>query len=147
MKEALFLNISAILMIGLFTGIIGCGEDEEEAARMLKTSPDSGGVMFTNGNLMITFDRTVTEVWVNGIPADVAGTKATWKGQWLEAGKQILRIEWTDENGNTNSEEITLTIQEADTIICFRLKGEENEGWLYADGRAQGRQRRSCPLA
>jgi hypothetical protein len=70
--------------------------------------------MSANGELKITFDKAVTEVKVNGTPADVAGTAATWKAQGLQPGQQTLNIEWIDKDGNTGSKQITLTIKEGD---------------------------------
>ena len=118
MTRTLFSTIAVIFTIGL--SISGCGEDvEEEPAKILQTNPENGGDMFINGILTITFDKTVTEVKVNGIPADIDGTQVTWKSQGINVGRQNLEIEWTDENGNVSSEEITLMIQEADLIVCF----------------------------
>jgi hypothetical protein len=115
-KSALFLAVAAIFTIGLLTAMMGCaGEEEGEAAKIVSTNPSDGGEMFANGELKITFDKAVTEVKVNGTPAEVAGTVATWKGQGLSPGQQTLTIEWTDEAGNTGSGQITLTIKEADT--------------------------------
>ena len=122
MIKALFPNIFAIFAICLSIVIVGCGEDEEkeEPAKIINTDPNNGGDMFANGSLVITFDKAVTEVKVNGIPADVDGTKATWNGQGLQVGEQTLTIKWTDENNNTGSSEITLKIMQADNTVCFR---------------------------
>jgi len=116
MKRELFLIMAIILAIGL----LGCSEEKEEPAKILETNPASGSSMFANGNLIITFDMVVTEVMVNGILADIDDAKATWKGLGLKLGNQTLVIEWTDVNGNNNSQEINLTIQAVNTIICFR---------------------------
>ncbi len=118
MRRVLFSTVVAVLVVGLFIGIVGCGEDEQEKepAKMLKTEPVSGGEISANGSLLITFDIKVTDVKVNGTPAEVAGTKATWRAQDLQAGGQTLKIEWVDENGNTGSEDITLTITAIDTV-------------------------------
>ena len=118
MKRTLFRDILAIFATCMLLGLAGCGEETEEAAIILKTEPANGGSMFANGNLVITFDKVVTEVTVNGILADVDGTIATWEGQLLQAGEQTLEIEWTDENGNIDTEEITLTIMEPDLTAC-----------------------------
>ncbi len=124
MERILFFTISAILTVGLLTGMMGCGDDEggeeTEEARILETIPGDGGEMFSNGNLVIVFDRSVILVWVNRIPAEISDTKATWKGQGLEAGKQTLLIQWTIGNGAISSQEITLTIKRLDTTICSR---------------------------
>ena len=120
MKKALFLSMTVILAIGLSVGMLGCGEDEngeeeeKKPAEMLSTTPISGGEMPVNGSLVITFNGTVTEVKVNGASASVAGATATWKGQELQTGSQTFRIEWTDAEGNTGSEEITLNITAID---------------------------------
>ena len=114
-KSALFLGIAAIFTIGLVTAMMGCGGgEEEEAAKIVSTNPADGGEMFANGELTITFDKAVTEVKVNGTPAEVSGTVAKWKGQGLSEGSQTISIEWTDENGNTGSDSITLTIKPED---------------------------------
>ena len=122
MEGILFFTVSAILTVGLLTGMMGCGEDEggeeTEEARILETIPGDGGEMFSNGDLVIIFDRSVTLVWVNRIPAEISGAKVTWKSQGLEAGKQTLLIQWTIGNGIISSQEITLTIMRFDTTIC-----------------------------
>jgi hypothetical protein len=122
MERILFFTVSAILTVGLLTGMMGCGEDEggeeTEEARILETIPGDGGEMFSNGDLVITFDRPVSLVWVNRIPAEISDTRATWKSQGLEAGKQTLLIQWTIGNGIISSQEITLTIKRFDTTIC-----------------------------
>ena len=129
MERILFFIISAILTVGLLTGMMGCGEDEgdgeeTEEARMLETIPGDGGEMFSNGDLVIIFDRSVIMVWVNRIPAEISDTRATWKGQGLEAGKQTLLIQWTIGTGVISSQEITLTIKRLDTTICSRYHHE-----------------------
>jgi len=119
LKKVFFLIIAAFLTIGLLGGMTGCGEDEEEEkepAKMLETDPAGGGEISANGSLLITFDGAVTEVKVNGFPAETAGSKATWKAQGLQAGSQTLKIEWVDENGNTGSEDIALTVTALDAI-------------------------------
>lgn len=119
LKRVLSLAVSVIFTVCLLTGMIGCGEDEEEEkepARISQTDPSSGGEMSSNGSLLITFDNTVIEVKVNGTLADVTGSKATWKAQGLVVGSQTLEIEWTDEAGNTDSQEITLIVKEEDTV-------------------------------
>ena len=122
MERILFFTVSAILTVGLLTGMMGCGEDEggeeTEEARILETIPVDGGEMFSNGDLVIIFDRSVILVWVNRIPAEISDTRATWKGQGLEAGEQTLLIQWTIGNGIISSQEITLTIKRFDTTIC-----------------------------
>ena len=107
-------------MMCMLMGIVGCGEDEEkvETAKIVETNPPDGGEMFAGGNLTITFDKVVTEVRINGFLVDIAGTKATWKAQPIGLGKQALKIEWVDENGNAGSQEITLTIKQADNVVC-----------------------------
>lgn len=107
-----------IFTFSLLIGIMGCGEVAEEPAIILETDPGDGSRMFAVEDLTITFDRAVAEVKVNGTPADVDDTQAFWNGLGLEAGKQNLTIEWTDESGGTNSEDITLTIQELDLAVC-----------------------------
>ncbi|HID56680.1 TPA: hypothetical protein EYP37_09135, partial [Candidatus Poribacteria bacterium] len=79
-KSALFLGIAAIFAIGLVVAMMGCAKEEKEAAKIVSTNPADGGEMFANGELTITFDREVTEVKVNGTPAEVKGTVAKWKG-------------------------------------------------------------------
>lgn len=122
MERIPFFTVSAILAVGLLTGMMGCGEDEggeeTEGARILETIPDDGGEMFSNGDLEIVFDRPVSLVWVNRISAEIAGARATWKGQGLEAGEQTLLIQWTIGNGIISSQGITLTIKRFDTTIC-----------------------------
>jgi len=122
MERILFFTISAILTVGLLTGMVGCGEDESgeetEEARILETIPGDGGEMFSNGDLEIVFDRPVSLVWVNRVSAEISGARATWKGQGLEAGEQTLLIQWTIGNGIISSQEITLTIKRFDTTIC-----------------------------
>ena len=119
MKKALLLALAAILIPGLIVGMTGCGEDadeeEIEPAKLIETSPATGGKISANGSLLITFDNTVTEVKVNGISAEVAGAQATWKGQAVQVGSQIFRIEWVDESGNTGSQDVTLTVEAADS--------------------------------
>jgi hypothetical protein len=123
MERILFFTVSAILTVSLLAGMMGCGEDEgngeeTEEARILETIPVDGGEMFSNGDLVMIFDRSVILVWVNRIPAEISGTRATWKGQGLEAGEQTLLIQWTIGNGIISSQEITLTIMRFDTTIC-----------------------------
>jgi len=138
MKKTLLPAITAIFAIGIFIGMIGCGENDEaeEPAMILKTDPISGGEIFTNSDLVITFDKTMTMVKVNGFPADIIGAEATWTVLALETGEQTLKIEWIDVNGNSGSEDIIFIVKELDSIICFRLKGGKRESWLYADGTA-----------
>ena len=128
MERILFFTISAILTVGLLTGMMGCGDDEDgeetEEARILETIPGDGSEMFSNGDLVIIFDRPVSLVWVNRISAEIPGTEATWKGQGLEAGEQTLLIQWTIGNGIISSQEITLTIKRLDTTICSRYHHE-----------------------
>jgi hypothetical protein len=116
MRNILFLIISIICALMLLINMIGCGgeEEKEEPAKVLKTEPASSGLMSSNGSLTITFDKSVTDVKVNGTPATVDGTKAVWKAQGLSTGGQTLGIQWTDANGNTGSMDLTLTIQAAD---------------------------------
>ena len=120
MREALLVRLIFTLTFGPLIGMIaGCGEElAEDTATILKTDPDDGGRMFAENDLVITFDRTVAAVKINGIAADVDNTYAYWPGTGLENGKQDLTIEWTDENGGVNSEDITLTIQELDLVTC-----------------------------
>lgn len=114
-----FALITFIIISSLSMGIMGCGEDlADDTAIMIGTDPDDGGRIFTEEDLTITFDRTVASVKVNGISADVYDTEAAWNGAQLEAGKQDLIIEWTDENGNTDYGEITLTVHELDLATC-----------------------------
>ena len=116
MRKALFWTLTICLLVGM----IGCGEDEEEEkakepAKLLLTEPINGGEMSANGSLIVTFDMAVTEVKVNGVHAEVAGSSATWRGQGLQVGEQAFRIEWTDENGNSGSQDITLIVEVPDT--------------------------------
>jgi hypothetical protein len=112
---------SIFVVFSLFFAF-GCGE--EEADKIISTTPADGGEMSANGELKITFDKAVTEVKVNGTPADVAGTAATWKAQGLQPGQQTLKIEWIYEDGNTGSKQITLTIKESN----FTPPGERITG-------------------
>jgi len=130
MERILLFTVSAILTVSLLTGMVGCSEDEEdgektEEARILETIPGDGGEMFSNGDLVIIFNRSVILVWVNRIPAEISDTRATWKGQGLEAGEETLLIQWTIGNGIISSQEITLTIKRFDTTICSRLALKE----------------------
>ncbi len=123
MERILFVTVSVILTFSLLTGMMGCGEDEgngeeTEEARILETIPGDGGEMFSNGDLVVVFDRPVSLVWVNSIPAEISGTEATWKGQGLEAGEQTLLIQWTIGNGIISSQEINLTVKRFDATIC-----------------------------
>jgi len=120
LRKALLLTLAAIFAISMLAGMMGCGEEEEEGkepAKLLTTEPVSGGEMFANGSLLITFDSAVTEVKVNGIPANVIGTKAAWTGQGLQPGSQTLKIEWVDENGNTGSQDLIIIVDIADTTL------------------------------
>lgn len=114
-KGALLLGVAALFTIGLVTAMMGCAKEEKEAAKIVSTNPADGGEMFANGELTITFDKEVTEVKVNGTPAKVTGTVAKWEGQGLSEGQQTISIEWTDVDGNTGSQSITLTIKAPDT--------------------------------
>lgn len=122
MKRAQFLTIVTLLAIALIATMTGCGGDEaEDAAKIVKTEPVNGGEMFDTGRLVITFDMAVTSVTVNGIPTEIVDNEATWTAQGLAVGEQALTIKWTDENGNSGSQEINLTIKKADVIVCFHL--------------------------
>ena len=123
MNRLLFLTTIVIFITIFFTGILGCSEDEEseeEFASIVEIEPGDGGEMFSNGDLIITFDRPVSWVWINRIPADVNGSKAVWRGQGLEAGEQTLVIQWAVGSGSISSQEVSLTIREFSTIICQR---------------------------
>jgi hypothetical protein len=117
MRNALFLTGVIICTLGLLIIMIGCGgeEEKEESPKVLKTDPADNGIISTNGSLTVTFDKKVTDVKVNGIPAEVDATKAVWKAQGLSVGSQTLKIQWTDANGNTGSLDITLSVQAVDT--------------------------------
>ena len=119
LRRVSFLPVIVILTVNLFI-ITGCGEDvmEEEPARILKTDLNTGDETLAAGNLTIVFDLPVTSVMVNGAPADVDGTEAFWVGQSLGVGEQTLTIQWTDENGNTGSAEMTLTVREISILVC-----------------------------
>ena len=119
LKRVSFLTVIAILIVNLFI-ITGCGEDvmEEDPARILKTDLSTGDDLFAAGSLTITFDIPVTSVMVNGAPADVDGAEAFWVGHSLDPGEQTLTIEWTDENGNTGSSEMTVTVREISILVC-----------------------------
>ena len=119
LRRVSFLPVIVILTVNLFI-ITSCGEDvmEEEPARILKTDLNTGDETLTAGHLTIVFDRPVTSVIVNGAPADVDGTEAFWVGHSLGVGEQTLTIQWTDENGNTGSAEMTLTVREISILVC-----------------------------
>ena len=122
MKRAQFLTIVTLFAIALMAAMIGCGGDEEEAAaKIVETEPVNGGEMFDTGDLVMTFDMTVTSVTVNGTHAEIADNGATWAAKGLAVGEQALMIRWTDKNGNSGSQEITLTINKADVTVCFHL--------------------------
>ena len=107
------LPILMFFVIGLFTQVIGCGEDEDkgpEAAKIIKTRPASGGEISLNGSLTIQFDKPVTEVKVNAVSADVTDSKAVWEVVAQEVGRQFFKIQWVDENGNVGSTDIMLTV-------------------------------------
>ena len=116
--RTLFALMFSIIIFSLSIGIMGCSEDPaSESAIILETDPGDGGRMFAQEDLTITFDKTVAGVKVNGTSADVDDTQAFWDG-WLEAGKQDLAIEWTDENGNVDYGEISLNVHELDLATC-----------------------------
>jgi hypothetical protein len=133
LKVALLFAVAAMFALMM----IGCGGDDEgdgEAAAVTATNPADGGEMFANGELVINFDAAVKEVKVNGSAAVVAGTKATWKGTGLAVGQGTLEITWTDENDNTGSKTITLTIKEEDTVPPEVTSIETRKGGTNLDG-------------
>ncbi|MFC1716697.1 Ig-like domain-containing protein [Candidatus Poribacteria bacterium] len=120
MRRTLILAISIVLSVVLVICLTGCGEDSDDAeelpVKLMETNPVSGDTISANGSLVINFDIAVTEVKVNGMLAEVAGSSATWKGQSLQIGSQSFMIDWIDANGNSGSQDITLTVESADTI-------------------------------
>jgi len=105
-------------MVSLLLLIMGCGDDgDAEPTKIIRTDPADNGSIYTNGNLTITFNNEIADVEVNGIPADVTGTKAIWKAQGLSNGIQKLLIQWIDTNDSEGSTEITLTAKSDPTYI------------------------------
>lgn len=107
-----FLTMTVILTMVSLIGITGCDEaqEEKEPTKILKTDPAHGGEMLAGSSFTIVFDGIVTDVEVNGIRADIAGTRVTLGSERLEFGEQTLKIEWIDENGNAGSKEVTLIV-------------------------------------
>lgn len=119
MQRKSFLIIAVIFTFLFSTGMMSCGENEEtETAQILETSPENGGQLFAESDLIITFDKAVSEVKANGVNGSISDDKVIWAAHWFETGRQTLAIEWVDEDGNAGSEEIALTIQELDTFVC-----------------------------
>jgi hypothetical protein len=117
LRKYSFLIISFLTAILLAT-MFGCGEEEKETARIVQTDPADGKDIFVNEDMVITFDTNVTEVKVNGTQATIDGSKAIWKAQGLQTGEQTLNIEWTDENGNSGSQDMEVTVKSVDGVIC-----------------------------
>lgn len=127
-KDRLPFIAATICMMCLFMAMIGCDDiliftittvettSSEEPARLLGTIPRYGGEMPANGTLQIQFNKPVSEVKVNGKIANLAkeNTIATWRDEELQLGVLTLTIEWSDEEGNTSTEDIILTITEID---------------------------------
>ncbi len=113
-----------IILLGCLTGImaIGCGdwhffkgEEEIEPARFLSSDPSEYSKISPGESVTFTFDKPLTELRVNGMPAEVSGTVARWKvPQGIGEGDQYFTLEWTDEDGNTGSDQITLTVLSPD---------------------------------
>ena len=119
MKKMLFNSIFVMFIMYIIPGMTGCGEETViEPAKIIVTAPANGGEMFDNESLVIDFDKFVTNVEVNGTPAEVTGPRAIWKVQGLEPGNRVLKIQWTDENGNEGSQEITILIRKSSDIVC-----------------------------
>lgn len=117
--RTLFTLTTFIITCSLSVVIMGCGENSAgDPAIIIGTDPVDGDRIFAEEELTITFDRTIASVKVNGTSAEVHGTEAIWNGSWFEIGKKDLTIEWTDENGNSDYEEITLSVNELELATC-----------------------------
>ena len=71
-----------------------------------------------NNELRKLASGITTQLWNGyGTLADIDGPEAVWVGWSLELGEQTLTIKWTDENSNTGSAEMTLTVREINILV------------------------------
>ena len=133
-RTILPLTLIAALTAGIFILMAGCGE-EKEAAKLVSTNPPDGGELFANAELVMTFDKDVKEVTVNGTPAKVEGAIAKWIPQeaGITEGQQTLKIEWTDVDDQTGSAEITLTAKPPDTTSPEAVEVSVKDGATDVD--------------
>jgi formylglycine-generating enzyme required for sulfatase activity len=118
-KSFIVIGMLCCLASLLFTG---CSEEEESPAEIISAS------VTDDGELRIEFDKEVTVVKVNGTPANVSGTIASWENREAEIQQEPLTIEWTDRNGNTMTEKIKVSIGKSDSTMPEEppITGEDN---------------------
>jgi formylglycine-generating enzyme required for sulfatase activity len=104
-------NICIFICIAtlLLSGMMGCGETEEEKVSFTKAIPADGSTIQTDAEIIVTFDGTPTGLNVKGGKFSLSGVNATIKGPFT-AGSLTLTLTWAD-----GATVLTYTVEESES--------------------------------
>ena len=115
MRTRFFVMLAIVLPV---LAIFGCGEDEEDVIKLLKTDPPDGGDIDNLGKLTMTFDTEPIVVTIDSPGgsrnAKIIGKTATYTfttdDLLVPGGKVPIGISWVSKSGSTSSKIVRLTI-------------------------------------
>ena len=85
-----------------------------QRTQLIATSPAAGATIPQDAVLTLTFDKPPAQVTVNGTPATLVGTMATWQLQGPARGRVSFVVAWTNPDGSFDSATLQMTVQEKD---------------------------------
>jgi hypothetical protein len=125
------IQILAILMAITLTVVwmTGCGGGETTAT-VIAVSPPEGSKIPAYSEIIITFDKPVTDVTVDSIPATGSGILWKFKGDLTRKGsKEIsISIAWINEDGSTGIKSISYILKEYDNGMILIVKSRPKDG-------------------
>ncbi|MBM3236938.1 hypothetical protein FJZ31_11660 [Candidatus Poribacteria bacterium] len=128
MRKALQ-TLAILMAIIAVVWMIGCSE-EETTATVLAVNPPEGSKIPACAEIIITFDKPVTGVTVDSIPATGSGISWKFKGDLTRKGsKEIsIRIAWINEDGSTGIKSISYIIEAYDNGVIYIVSSRPKDG-------------------
>ena len=144
MKTCFFVMLAIVIPV---LAIFGCGEDEEDVIKLLKTDPPDGGDIDNLGKLTMTFDTKPIVVTIDS-PGGSRNVKITGKTATytfttddllVPGGKVPIGISWASKGGSTGSKIVRLTIVAGGNEVDNPPKVDKFVGhWVNIDAGTRG---------